>query len=271
MENDFNNGKIPEFDDVSFRPDLENGNQSSDVGAKTSGGAGKQTSVRSSKVPLLALLLIAVLAVLTMFVALIYDWGVNRDGFNDIAALFGSEEKIAVKGREIIIEKDLPEYNEYMDTAGSHATDDDIVFEEQTINEDKTDVADNPGTTVRTPDLQKPKTQKPATPKQTQVSKVDLEDIPYPDNVNNRIQKSPVKEGEWLFTVQVYATPSKDDAEAWKEKLINQNIDDVNITSQRIKNRDWFRVRFGTFKSVDEARQAASKSGFAHSWIDRVK
>jgi cell division septation protein DedD len=249
MENDLKNSSDSGYKNDSFLPD-------------------KQQTNKSGKGPLMVLL-IAGLAVLIMFVSLIYDWGINRGGFEDIAGLFGKKSKEIVKDKEITVEKDLPEYNEYMDTAGADIDERDIVREEENI--EQPEVIQKPQQKLSNPEPAKPKENKPVTPKQTHDSKVDLEKVPYPDNITNRIQKSPVKESDQLFTVQVYATPSQDDAEAWKNKLLNQNIEDVNISAMKIKNRDWFRVRFGTFKSFDEARKAAMKSGFAHSWIDRVK
>jgi len=273
MENNFDKGKTPDLDDVAFRPDLNDESRQSSSGTTTSGAVNPQ---KISKGPLLAILLIAAIAIITMFVALIYDWGVNRNGFNDIAELFTSDKKEVVKEKEITVEKDLPEYEEYMQSMEEEKfSDDEFVYEEETIiNQDaekdsKSDVLEKPLT--KSPGVQKTKEQKPAPQKQTKDLKVDLEKVPYPDNVRNRIQKSSVKEADQLFTIQVYSTPSKDDAEAWKEKLLKQNINDVTISSHRIKNRNWYRVRFGTFKSIDEAKKAASLAGFAHSWIDRVK
>ncbi|MFH1052674.1 MAG: SPOR domain-containing protein [bacterium] len=283
MDNDIKNSKIPEFEDESFRLDdmdeypgeIPGDSQPSSASSRQSTVNSQQSidsrqqSVRSGKGLLLALLFIAGLALIIMFCALIYDWGVNRGGFDDIANIFGSEKKEIVKGKEVIVEKDLPEYEEYMESKKSEMEEGNEVYEEETV--EQPEAFEIPDNMLSNPDRQKPKVTKPATAKQTQDSKVDLEDVPYPDNVNNRIRKSPVKEADYLFTVQVYASPSQDDAEAWKEKLLKQNISDVSITTQKIKNRDWFRVRFGTFNSAGEARKAAIKSGFANAWVDRVK
>ena len=275
MENDLNNSSKSGFKDESFRLDnmdeypgeVPGSSQQSAVGSRQSESGSRQAG-GSSKGPLVALLLIAGLALIIMLGALIYDWGVNRNGFDDITSLFGFEKKVVIKEKRII-EKDLPEYEQYMDTAGSSTPDEDLVYEEETI--EQPEIIEKPQKKAISPDVQKPKEPKPEVPKQTQDTKDDLEKVPYPDNITNRIKKSPVKEADQLFTVQVYSTPSQEDADAWKEKLLKQNISDVIITTQKIKNRDWYRVRFGTFKSADEARRAAIKSGFTHSWIDRIK
>jgi len=252
MENNFKNGSS-DYGDESFLPD-------------------KQPEVKKSKNALLAILLIAGLAFFFMFSALIYDWGVNRGGFEDLSGLFSSQKKEIVEKKEVIIEKDLPEYEEYMDTAGSEVEDDNLVYEEK-MNEEPV-VIEKPLPKVKSsepPSPKEPKEPKEVAAKQSQDSKVDLDKVPYPENITNRMKKSNVNVADQIFTIQIYSTPSQDDAEAWKTKLLNQNISDVVVTVQKIRNRDWYRVRFGTFKSYDEAKVAAMKFGFAHSWIDRVK
>jgi cell division septation protein DedD len=254
MENDFNNGKSG-FNDESFIPDK----QSQKGGKRTIG----------------ILLLIAGLLLFAVISGIFYDWGINRGGFEDIANLFSSDkkiekqEKVISEQKEMIEDKDLPEYDEYMDTAGSYKDEDEIVYqEEQNIQPEKNE---KPRQVAVKPEIKKSKEEKNKPEEQTQDTKTSWNNPPYPDNLTSRIKKSNVKEGEQLFTIQVYATPSLDDAEEWKEKLERQNIPDVVITTQKIRDRNWYRIRFGSFKSIDEAKSAAQKSGFANSWIDRIR
>ncbi|MCX6148386.1 MAG: SPOR domain-containing protein [Candidatus Kapabacteria bacterium] len=73
------------------------------------------------------------------------------------------------------------------------------------------------------------------------------------------------------FAVQIYATPSKDDAEDWVKRLKQKSAKNVRIDSQMIRDVKWFRVRFGDFENKEDAKLAALKLGFAQSWIDRVR
>lgn len=77
-------------------------------------------------------------------------------------------------------------------------------------------------------------------------------------------------EAEGTFVVQIYSSPSKDDAEDWLNRLINKNLRGY-ISEHKVRDVIWYRVRFGEFSSKDEARAAAMKYGFAQSWIDRIR
>ena len=74
-----------------------------------------------------------------------------------------------------------------------------------------------------------------------------------------------------IFTVQVYSSPSKKDALEWLARIKNMNISDSRISSQKIRDQVWYRVRFGKFDTKEKAKAAAKKYGFTQSWIDRIK
>jgi cell division septation protein DedD len=74
-----------------------------------------------------------------------------------------------------------------------------------------------------------------------------------------------------VYTVQVYSTPSREDAEEWLRRLQAKNIRDAFISPQRVRDDVWYRVRFGAYESREEARSAALRLGFSQSWIDRVR
>jgi hypothetical protein len=74
-----------------------------------------------------------------------------------------------------------------------------------------------------------------------------------------------------VYTVQIYSTLSEDDAMDWLLKLKRKNITSAFISTQRIRDKVWYRVRFGAFPTKQDAKEAASRYGFAQSWIDRVK
>jgi hypothetical protein len=73
------------------------------------------------------------------------------------------------------------------------------------------------------------------------------------------------------FSVQVYSTLSKKDAKDFVTKLKGKNLKNVYISEYQKRDVLWYRVRFGEFKSYEEAMQEAQKHGFSDAWIDRIK
>lgn len=84
-------------------------------------------------------------------------------------------------------------------------------------------------------------------------------------------KKSVTKSGNDLYTIQIYSSPSREDAEEWLDKLKARNIVDAFISQQKIRDDLWYRVRFGKFSSREEARTIALKHGFTQTWIDKVR
>jgi len=74
-----------------------------------------------------------------------------------------------------------------------------------------------------------------------------------------------------IFTVQVYSSPSKDDANERLDRLKSRNATNISMSEQLIRGTKWYRVRFGSFHSREEAESAAKQLGFAQCWIDRVR
>ena len=74
-----------------------------------------------------------------------------------------------------------------------------------------------------------------------------------------------------LYVVQVFSSPSRDDADEWLQILRERNIADGFITEQRLGGEAWFRVRFGQYSSRQDAEAAAQRLGFANPWIARVR
>jgi cell division septation protein DedD len=72
------------------------------------------------------------------------------------------------------------------------------------------------------------------------------------------------------YTIQVYSSPSLEDAQDWVKKLKSYNID-AYISEQMIRDVKWYRVRFGNFSTREEARSVALRYGFSQTWIDRIK
>ena len=85
----------------------------------------------------------------------------------------------------------------------------------------------------------------------------------------NAKRKSQSDEG--LFAVQIYSSLSEDDARDWLAKLNDKNIKNGFISTQLMRDKIWYRVRFGEFESRQKAQAAAMQYGFAQSWVDRIK
>lgn len=127
---------------------------------------------------------------------------------------------------------------------------------------------------VTKPETKKEVTHKPK--KQRETSKTEKKVEPNRENITEDIVEQTFIEDEniddeGVYIVQIYATPSKDDAEDWLDKLNNKNIDNAFISTKKVRGKTLYRVRFGNYRSKEEARTAALKYGFAQTWIDRVK
>lgn len=98
--------------------------------------------------------------------------------------------------------------------------------------------------------------------------KQKVEEIP---SKKEQATTSDKKEIKPLFTIQVYATPSKNEAERWLNKLRSSSANAPVITTQQIRDKTWYRVRFGNFTTRDDAEKAIRNLGYDQCWIDRVR
>ena len=73
------------------------------------------------------------------------------------------------------------------------------------------------------------------------------------------------------YVIQVYASPSADDAEEWLGTLKKRNISNGFITSQSVRGQTWYRVRFGSFSTREEAEKRANELGLSNIWVVRTK
>lgn len=90
-----------------------------------------------------------------------------------------------------------------------------------------------------------------------------------PPSVPTTVQKSTKTDA--LYVVQVFSSPSQDDAEEWLGVLRERQIADGYITEQQIKGQTWYRVRFGQFATRAAAEDAAVELGLRQPWIARVR
>jgi septal ring-binding cell division protein DamX len=77
--------------------------------------------------------------------------------------------------------------------------------------------------------------------------------------------------GNPLYVIQVFSSPSRDDADEWLQSLLEKNVSNGYITEQKIKGQSWYRVRFGQFATRESAESEAIRLGFREPWIARIR
>jgi cell division septation protein DedD len=75
------------------------------------------------------------------------------------------------------------------------------------------------------------------------------------------------RDGE--FIVQVRATPDKAEAERLAARLRGRGARAVTVTTATKNGATLYRVRYGSFASQEEARQAARRDGHGDAWVAR--
>ncbi len=114
-----------------------------------------------------------------------------------------------------------------------------------------------------------------ATPKPTTtpVTKPDTKPAPAPASKPTRVQAPTTTSSDAaaVYVVQVFSSPSRQDADEWLKRLEQQQVNDAYLTEQELKGETWYRVRFGRFSSRVEAEAEALRRGFRQPWIARVR
>lgn len=82
---------------------------------------------------------------------------------------------------------------------------------------------------------------------------------------------TPSTSGNPLYVIQVFSSPSRDDADEWLQSLLEKNVSNGYITEQKIKGQPWYRVRFGQFSTRESAESEAIRLGFREPWIARIR
>lgn len=152
-----------------------------------------------------------------------------------------------------------------------------------TKSETKPKVVEEPPTPQKTLVEHSPKPNKITTPTEvhTQKVKVTKKTIqPKQEKKSNiasittptkPIETLPQATEKQIYTIQVYSTPSFEDAELWRQKLTAMKIGDVYISSQKIRDVVWYRVRFGKFSNRQQALDVAKQFGLNQTWVDRIQ
>jgi septal ring-binding cell division protein DamX len=109
-------------------------------------------------------------------------------------------------------------------------------------------------------------TQNTVSPSQTSRGEPSTTSTPKMDT-----KKAPPSAVGAAWVVQVFASPSRDDADEWLQQLREQRITDGYIVEQKVKGQSWYRVRFGQFATRAEAEEAAKNRGYSQPWVARVR
>lgn len=115
----------------------------------------------------------------------------------------------------------------------------------------------------------KPSKENKVQEKKKEINTNKKQDIVKLDNTKIEPKKEERKLDE-VYTIQVYSSPSKEDANDWVIKLKSKSLN-PSISEQMIRDVKWYRVRFGNFKTREEAKAVALRYGFSQTWIDRIK
>jgi len=141
-------------------------------------------------------------------------------------------------------------------------------------------VLNDPGPTP-IPEPPKPEPPKPEPPK----SEPPKPEPPEPEATINAIPRKSQTEtalknsspastnrvaGNQEWSIQVFASTSSDDADEWDQRLKAKSIDSRIEMTERC-GQQWYRVRFGSYATKEEAEQVAKSLGFRNAWINRKK
>ncbi|MCU0424684.1 MAG: SPOR domain-containing protein [Candidatus Kapabacteria bacterium] len=88
---------------------------------------------------------------------------------------------------------------------------------------------------------------------------------------SSAVERQSTQQINGVFAIQVYATPSLEDAEEWLERLKQRGMLNPIITSQVIRGQTIYRVRFGLYNTLQAAEKDAGQFGFAGAWVVRLR
>ncbi len=89
--------------------------------------------------------------------------------------------------------------------------------------------------------------------------------------VEKPVAKIEPKPDTEVYVIQVYASPSKEDAQEWLKKVQKRIGAEAYISTQLVRDKIWYRVRCGHYTTKESATAAAEKLGFSQSWVDRIR
>jgi hypothetical protein len=205
--------------------------------------------------------------------------------YNGVFGLFSPQDSISIAEDAILHGSDSTSASEKKDSEQEPEKDTEDIPEENTEEvkaDEETNIIEEPKEEIAETSRYKRKPVSRSNKDFRNVPKVKKQSEPDDNKTTNRDQPDIIKNTKDLpftldenergvFTVQIYSTLSEDDALDWLLKLRQKNIGSAFISQQKIRDKVWYRVRFGAYQTERDAKEAASKYGFAQSWIDRVK
>ena len=93
---------------------------------------------------------------------------------------------------------------------------------------------------------------------------------PVDTTSKEKIVKQKLENKTALYTIQIYSSPVKSDADKRLVMLSQRGIDGY-ITQQNIKGQIWYRVRFGSYEHYEDAKSVVEKLALKDAWIERIK
>ncbi len=159
--------------------------------------------------------------------------------------------------------KELPKTEQKI-TEKPKSTEKEITPKKETEHKKVAAKKNTPSVTHNKPKVQSKK------PKQTTTKPKVVENKTIEEPKTVQVPKV-VKPTKAVYTIQVYSTPSYEDAQMWIKKLYSLSISNAYISTQKIRDVVWYRVRFGEYNDKQNAINDARKLGFSQTWVDRIK
>ncbi len=116
---------------------------------------------------------------------------------------------------------------------------------------------------------------KPSHEKPKEIAKSEVSPKPRPEPLPLPKEKPEVKiveekQQQFEYSIEVFSSTEPEDAIFWSTTLNKKGIN-AYIKIHRIRNVNFYKVRIGNFRSIEEATNFAKSLGFRNIWIDRVK
>ncbi|MCX7908697.1 MAG: SPOR domain-containing protein [Ignavibacteria bacterium] len=72
------------------------------------------------------------------------------------------------------------------------------------------------------------------------------------------------------YSIEIFSTADPDEAGYWLNQLQSRGLNAYQKV-HKIRNIQYYKIRIGSYRSIDEAKSVARALGFKKIWIDRVK
>ncbi|MFN3782013.1 MAG: SPOR domain-containing protein, partial [Candidatus Kapaibacteriota bacterium] len=72
------------------------------------------------------------------------------------------------------------------------------------------------------------------------------------------------------YSIEIFSTADPEEANYWVTQFQKRGIN-VYQKVHKVKNVPYYKIRIGSYKSIEEARNFARNLGFRNFWIDRIK